>query len=85
MCQAQKEDEKIEPPQHLQDTSEGVVVGRVEEREIVKSCHPQVACDHDPNTIIYLHSVRVMIHQEGKLHPTFPFLGLTSIQNFIFG
>ena len=84
MCQAQEEDKKIEPPHHLQDTSEGVVVGRVEKREIVKACHPQVASDHDPNTIIYLRSVRVMIHQECQLHPTFPFIGLAMIQNFIF-
>jgi hypothetical protein len=31
MCQAQKEDEEIEPPRHLKDTREGVVVGHIEE------------------------------------------------------
>ena len=85
MCQAQKEDEEIEPPQHLQDTRERVVAGHIEEREVSKTCHPQVASNHNPNTVVYLRSMSVVIHQEGTLHPTFPLVGLAIIQNFTFG
>lgn len=61
MCHAQEENEEIEPPQHLEDACEGVVIRDVEEGEIAKASHPNVACNKDANAIVYLHGMHVMI------------------------
>mmetsp|Transcript_12441 Transcript_12441/g.29155 ORF Transcript_12441/g.29155 Transcript_12441/m.29155 type:complete len:473 (+) Transcript_12441:2126-3544(+) len=79
--QAQKEDQEIETPQHLQDPDDSVVGLEIKEGKVPKAGHPYVTGDHDPDGVVDLLRMVVVIEQEHELHPSLPLLGLASVQN----
>ena len=83
--EAEEEDQEVEPPQHLQDAGEGIVVRHVEEGEVSEAGHPHVARDQDADAVVKLHRVHVVIQQEYELHPSLPLFRLVSVQHFVFG
>jgi hypothetical protein len=82
LCQTQKDDEKVQSPDHLQDSDRTVVRLEVKEGEITKASHPDVTGNHDSDRIVDFRGVVVMVQKEHELHPSFPFLRLISIQYF---
>mmetsp|Transcript_5075 Transcript_5075/g.9548 ORF Transcript_5075/g.9548 Transcript_5075/m.9548 type:complete len:269 (-) Transcript_5075:306-1112(-) len=79
--QAEEDHEKVEPPHHLHHADRAEVRLHVEEGEVAEPRHPHVARDHDANRVVGVFSVKVVVHQEGELHPTLPLLSLLASQN----
>ena len=43
----------------------------------------KLTCNHNPDGIVYLISVIIVINKKNKLHPPFPFFSLIAIQDII--
>lgn len=81
--QTEKDDQKVESPQHLQDPNNSIIRLDVEEAKIPKARHPHIARNHDPDGIVGLFGVIIVIQQEHELHDSLPFLRLMSIQHVV--
>mmetsp|Transcript_9511 Transcript_9511/g.23677 ORF Transcript_9511/g.23677 Transcript_9511/m.23677 type:complete len:200 (-) Transcript_9511:515-1114(-) len=77
--QAQEENQKVQSPEHLQDSNDAIIGLQVKEGKISKTGHPNVAGNHDSDRVVNIFCVVVVIQQEHKLHPTLPFFRLVSV------
>ena len=83
LTQHEENDQKVEPPQHLQYPDQRVVTLDVEEGKIAEASHPNVACNHNANAVVHLPGTVVVIKEEDELHPTLPLLRLISVQHIV--
>jgi hypothetical protein len=72
----QEKHREVQPPHHLHHSKPTKVPLDEEKREVSKTCHPYVACDHHADTVVDLLGMEVVIQQKDKLHPPFPLLSL---------
>mmetsp|Transcript_116988 Transcript_116988/g.342623 ORF Transcript_116988/g.342623 Transcript_116988/m.342623 type:complete len:226 (-) Transcript_116988:38-715(-) len=80
--EAEEEDEEVHAPYHLQHTEQAEVLLRVEEREVPKPGHPEIACDVHPDVFVGGLHLPVVILDEEELHPTLPLFRLLAVQEF---
>ena len=55
-------------------------IEEIEKGEVAEARHPHVAADEDPDRVVHLGGVRVVVEQEHELHPALPLLGLVALQ-----
>ena len=85
LAQTQEEDQKVEPPEHLQNPRGRVIALEIEEGEVSEAGHPNVAGDHNANGVINLGGTVVVVQEENKLHPSLPFLCLVTAEEVVGG
>ena len=49
--------------------------------KVSEACHPYVTGNHHSNGIIRVFGMKVVVHEERKLHPALPFFGLLAVQD----
>mmetsp|Transcript_10246 Transcript_10246/g.42508 ORF Transcript_10246/g.42508 Transcript_10246/m.42508 type:complete len:230 (-) Transcript_10246:251-940(-) len=71
---AHKEYEKVEPPHHLGKTRHRKILAHIVVAEVAEAGHPHVAGDVQPDGVVLLGRVKVVVQQEENLHPPLPLL-----------
>jgi hypothetical protein len=77
---ADKEDEEVEPPQHLREAAQREVGADVVVAEVAEAGHPHVGCDEQPDRVVHFFRLEVVVQQEKDLHPPLPLLRLVAVQ-----
>ena len=72
--------QKVEAPEHLEKAAQRKVLADVVVGKVSKPSHPDIAGDVQPNAVVLLAGLKIVVHHEQDLHPTLPLLGHVAVE-----
>lgn len=72
--------QKVEAPEHLEKAAQRKVLADVVIGKVAKASHPDVAGNVQPNAVVLLAGLKVVVHHKQDLHPALPLFGHVAVE-----